>query len=78
MLEHSIHTHSARLASGEEILVARVVTKDGKVGFGYSLSLDATAARHMAERNAGVRPGETTALPSEIERLIASLRWLAA
>jgi hypothetical protein len=28
---------------------------DGKTGFGFSLSLDATAARHMAEWHAGAR-----------------------
>lgn len=44
-----------RLASGEEALVARVLTKDGKAGFGFSLRLDATEARHMAEWYAGAR-----------------------
>ncbi len=44
-----------RLASGEEALVARVLTKDGKAGFGFSLALDATEARHMAEWDAGAR-----------------------
>lgn len=44
-----------RLASGEEALVARVLTKDGNAGFGFSLALDATEARHMAEWNAGAR-----------------------
>ena len=44
-----------RLASGEEALVARVLTKDGRAGFGFSLSLDATEARHMAEWDAGTR-----------------------
>ena len=28
---------------------------DGKAGFGFSLHLDATAARHMAEWHAGAR-----------------------
>ena len=44
-----------RLASGEEALVARVLTQDGKAGFGFSLALDATEARHMAEWDAGAR-----------------------
>jgi hypothetical protein len=44
-----------RLASGEEALVARVLTKDGKAGFGFSFRLDATEARHMAEWHAGAR-----------------------
>lgn len=44
-----------RLASGHEALVARVLTRQGKAGFGFSMSLDATQARHMAEWDAGVR-----------------------
>jgi hypothetical protein len=44
-----------RLASGDEALVARVLTKDGKAGFGFSLALDAAEARHMAEWSAGAR-----------------------
>ena len=35
--------------------MARVLTRDGKSGFGFSLRLDATEARHMAERYAGAR-----------------------
>jgi hypothetical protein len=35
--------------------VARVLTTDGKAGFGFSMRLDATEARHMAEWHAGVR-----------------------
>jgi hypothetical protein len=46
---------SLRTATGEEALVARVVSKEGKVGFGFSFRLDATEARHMAEWAAGVR-----------------------
>jgi hypothetical protein len=46
---------SLRLATGEEALVARVLTSDGKTGFGFSMRLDATEARHMAEWTAGVR-----------------------
>ena len=44
-----------RLASGQEALVARVVTKDGKTGYGFSFRLDAAEARHMAEWHAGAR-----------------------
>ena len=44
-----------RLQAGQEALVARVLTKDGKVGFGFSFRLDATEARHMAEWHAGAR-----------------------
>jgi len=44
-----------RLEAGQEALVARVVTKDGKTGFGFSFRLDAAEARHMAEWYAGVR-----------------------
>ena len=43
-----IHTQSMRLASGHEALVARVLADDGRTGFGFSLELDATQARHMA------------------------------
>ena len=50
-----MHVHSMRIASGEEALVARARTKEGKVGFGFSFRLDATEARHMAEWAAGVR-----------------------
>jgi hypothetical protein len=46
---------SLRLATGEEALVARVLTKEGKVGYGFSFRLDATEARHMAEWAAGER-----------------------
>jgi hypothetical protein len=55
MHAHFVHVHSMRLASGEEVLVARVVAPDGRVGYGFSLRLDATEARHMAEWAAGVR-----------------------
>ncbi|HWM41358.1 MAG TPA: hypothetical protein VNP36_02870 [Burkholderiales bacterium] len=44
-----------RLASGQEILVARALTQDGKTGFGFSFGLDAAEARHMAEWDAGAR-----------------------
>lgn len=44
-----------RLASGHQALVARVLRDDGGSGFGFSLRLDATEARHMAEWHAGLR-----------------------
>lgn len=44
-----------RLATGQEALVARVLTNDGKIGFGFSFRLDAAEARHMAEWHAGAR-----------------------
>jgi hypothetical protein len=44
-----------RLQTGQEALVARVLTKEGKTGYGFSLRLDAAEARHMAEWHAGVR-----------------------
>lgn len=50
-----VHTQSMRLASGQEALVTRVVADDGRVGFGFSLQLDATEARHMAMHAAGLR-----------------------
>jgi hypothetical protein len=50
-----IHVHSIRIATGEEVLVARVLAEDGRVGYGFSFRLDATEARHMAEWHAGVR-----------------------
>jgi len=53
-----------RLASGHEALVARVLTKEGKAGFGFSLRLDATEARHMAEWHAGARPGKPRIEPA--------------
>ena len=50
-----LHVHSMRLATGEEVLVARAIAPGGRVGFGFSFRLDATEARHMAEWAAGVR-----------------------
>jgi|KBSSwiStaDraftv2_1062776.scaffolds.fasta_scaffold4981373_1 hypothetical protein len=49
-----IHLHSMRLATGEEALIAVVLTDAGTVGYGFDLKLDATAARHMAMRAAGI------------------------
>ena len=56
MEESYIHVQSMRLASGEEALVAVVVTREGRAGYGVDLGLDATAARHMAMRAAGLDP----------------------
>jgi hypothetical protein len=55
-----------RLATGEEALVARAVAPDGREGFGFSLRLDATEARHMAEWAAGVR-AERPAYESQLD-----------
>ena len=46
-----------RVAGGEEVLVARVLAEDGRIGYGFSFRLEATEARHMAEYHAGVRAG---------------------
>jgi hypothetical protein len=67
-----VHVHSMRLASGHETLVARVLTKDGKAGYGFSFQLDAAEARHMAEWHAGVR-----AEKPKIESLLGH-RWETA
>ena len=67
-----VHVHSVRLASGAEALVARALAEDGRIGYGYSLDLDATAALHMAERFAA------EPLPKEIEEAVRSVRWLSA
>jgi hypothetical protein len=55
-----------RLATGEEVLIARVVAADGRIGYGFSFGLDATQARHMAEWAAGVRP-ERPAYESQLD-----------
>jgi hypothetical protein len=44
-----------RLADGREALVTRALREDGRAGFGFSLQLDATEARHMALFHAGLR-----------------------
>jgi hypothetical protein len=54
MDECYIHVQSMRLATGEEALVAVVLTHAGTVGYGFNLGLDATAARHMAMQAAGL------------------------
>ena len=66
MKAHHVHVHSMRLATGEEVLIARVVATDGRVGYGFSLRLDATEARHMAEWAAGVR-AERPAYESQLD-----------
>ena len=43
-----------RVRSGDEVLIARVLSAAGKVGLGFSFRLDATEARRMAMRNAGI------------------------
>ena len=53
-----------RLASGQEVLVARVLPAEGEAGFGFSLRLDATEARHMAEWAAGARPEKPSIEPA--------------
>ena len=44
-----------RLETGQEALVARVLTRDGHTGYGFSFHLDAAEARNMAEWDAGAR-----------------------
>ena len=55
MKDAFVHVHSMRLASGEEVLVARALAESGALGYGFSFRLESTEARHMAEWNAGVR-----------------------
>jgi hypothetical protein len=56
MAERFVHTQSIRLATGQEALVTRVLADDGRTGFGFSLKLDATEARHMAMYEVGLWP----------------------
>jgi L-alanine-DL-glutamate epimerase-like enolase superfamily enzyme len=49
------HVHSLRILGGAEALVARVLTREGVAGYGFTLSLDAAAARDMAEWDALAR-----------------------
>jgi len=70
-----IHTHSIRLASGDEALVTRVVAEGGRIGYGFSAKLDATESRHMAEINAGLRNGMKIELPAELKGLAETIRW---
>jgi hypothetical protein len=55
-----------RIATGEEVLVARVIAPEGRVGYGFSFRLDATEARRMAEWSAGVR-AERPAYESQLD-----------
>ena len=52
-MKASLAIRSFRLPGGEEVLMALVTAADGRVGWGISFALDATEARHMAERHAG-------------------------
>lgn len=49
------HVHSLRILGGAEALVARVLTEEGVAGYGFTLSLDAAAARDMAAWDALAR-----------------------
>ena len=53
-----------RLQTGQEALVARVLTLQGKVGLGFSFHLDAAEARQMAEWDAGLRADRPVYEPS--------------
>lgn len=55
--------------------MTRVLAGDGRTGYGFSLDLDATAARHMAEWHAGARgerPEHQPALDHPWERAWAA------
>jgi hypothetical protein len=54
----SLEVRSIRLRGGEEILLACVTAENGRVGWGITFDLDATAARRMAEQHAGLAVGE--------------------
>lgn len=54
-LPAAIHVQSLRLASGNEALVARVVERDGAVGLGFTLNLEAHVARELASWDARAR-----------------------
>lgn len=54
-LPAEIHVQSLRLASGLEALVARIVERDGAVGFGFTLDLEACVARELAGWDARAR-----------------------
>jgi hypothetical protein len=70
-----IHTHSIRLPNGAEALVTRVVAGDGRIGYGFSLGLDATESRQMAEANLDSRRPGVPALPPEIQAAIDKINW---
>lgn len=58
-----VHVHSMRAASGAEVLVARVLTKEGRTGFGFSFRLDPGEARCMATWHAGAANRRPDYLP---------------
>lgn len=43
--------------------MARALAHDAKIGYGFSMRLDATEARHMAEWHAGARAGRPALEP---------------
>lgn len=49
------HTASVRLADGEEVLVVRVLTREGVAGYGFTFCEDVAAARTMACWDAAAR-----------------------
>ena len=57
-MKASLEVRSIRLPSGEEVLMTLVTAENGAVGWGITFTLDATAARYMAEQHAGFRVGE--------------------
>ena len=58
-----VHVQSFRTRGGEEALAARVQMKDGRVLFGFSLSLDASEARENAKEQ---NPGWQVEMVSEV------------
>jgi L-alanine-DL-glutamate epimerase-like enolase superfamily enzyme len=49
------HTTSFRIANGEEVLVVRVLTRAGAIGFGFTFSENVASARTMASWDAAAR-----------------------
>lgn len=49
------HTASLRLAGGEEVLIVRVLMRDGVAGYGFTFREDIAAARRMACWDAAAR-----------------------
>lgn len=58
-----VHVHSMRVRSGAEVLVARVLTREGRTGFGFSFRLDAGEARRMAAWSAGAAKERPACVP---------------
>jgi L-alanine-DL-glutamate epimerase-like enolase superfamily enzyme len=48
-------TNSMRVASGDEVLVVRVLTREGVAGYGFTFREDVAAARLMARWDATAR-----------------------